>query len=243
MHKPYKRIAEHADKAILFIHGIVGTPNHFAPFLKLAPPNMSIHNILLDGHGKDVLDFAQTSMKKWEAQVALAVEELAEDHNEIYIVAHSLGTLLAIEQAVKNPKITKLFLLAVPLKLFLKPKMFTQSVKVYLNKIDPNDPALTAAKNCYGIAQDRNLLHYLGWAPRFLELFSKIRETRKRLKDIPIPCVAYQSVKDEMVACSCGKLLTRNPNITVVQLKNSGHFYYAGEDLSILMDAFAAFLS
>ncbi len=243
MHKPYKRIAEHADKAIVFIHGIVGTPNHFASFMKLIPVNMSIHNILLDGHGKGVLDFAQTSMKRWEAQVALAVEELAENHNEIYIVAHSLGTLLAIEQAVKNPKITKLFLLAVPLKLFLKPKMFTQSRRVYLNKIDPEDPELLAAKNCYGIEQDRNLLHYLGWAPRFLELFSKIRKTRKILNRLQTPCVAYQSTKDEMVACSSGKLLAANPKISVVELKNSGHYYYDERDLSVLTDDFTAFIS
>ena len=110
MHKEYKRIVANAEKAILFIHGIVGTPNHFKNLLPLIPDDLSVYNILLDGHGKGVKDFSKTAMGKWEAQVAAAVEELAKNHKEVYIVAHSLGCLLAIEQAISDCRITKLFL-------------------------------------------------------------------------------------------------------------------------------------
>ncbi len=126
-HKEWKRIAEDAETAILFIHGIVGTPNHFGAFVEHIPDNVSVYNMLLDGHGKGVEDFGNTSMEKWEEQVENAVEELARIHEEIYIVAHSMGTLFAIEQAIKSKKVTKLFLLAVPLKLFIKPRMITNS--------------------------------------------------------------------------------------------------------------------
>ena len=54
MHKEYKRIVENSPKALLFIHGILGTPNHFAPFIPLVPENLSVYNLLLDGHGKGV---------------------------------------------------------------------------------------------------------------------------------------------------------------------------------------------
>ena len=37
--------------AILFIHGILGTTSHFEPFLSLVPPNWSICNLSLKGHG------------------------------------------------------------------------------------------------------------------------------------------------------------------------------------------------
>ena len=171
MHKEYKRICNGADKAVLFIHGIVGTPNHFSDFVQLVPDHISVHNVLLDGHGKGVQDFSKTSMAKWKLQVTLSVMELADTHKEIYIVAHSLGSLLAIEQAISNPKVTKLFLLATPLKLFLKPKMFRNSIRMYLGKIPPDDAELAAAKKCYGIGPDKNPLHYLGWAPRYWELF------------------------------------------------------------------------
>lgn len=243
MHQEYKRITGLSDKAILFIHGIVGTPEHFNEFIKLVPEHISIHNILLDGHGKKARDFSKTSMEKWKNQVAQAVEDLAKEHKEIYIVAHSLGGLLAMEQAITNPKITKMFLLAVPLKLFLRPKMFINSLKVYAGRIKPEDKWAVAAKNCYGIQQDKNPFHYLGWIPRFIELFAQMRKTRKTISLINIPTVTYQSMKDEMVSKKSIEILKQNPNIVVNKLENSGHYYYEENDFSLLKTAFGKFVS
>ena len=242
MHKEYKRIVNHATKAILFIHGIIGTPDHFHFLLPLVPENISIHNLLLDGHGKGVREFSKTSIKKWEAQVALAVEDLAKQHQEIYIVAHSLGSLLAIEQAIKNEKVTKLFLLAVPLQVSVKPRMLRNTMRVYFDKIDPNDEELVAAKRCCGVVQSKNLLLYLGWIPRYLELFAKIRQIRSQVALLKTPCLACQSAKDEMVSPRAIRILETNPTIAVMELKNSGHCYYEKSDLARLQDAFADFL-
>ncbi len=242
MHREYKRIVEGSDKAVMFIHGIAGTPNHFKDFLPLVPENLSVHNILLDGHGKGVKDFSKTSMEKWEAQIHTAVNALAEKHNEICIVAHSLGCLLAMEQAIKNPKVSKLFLLAAPLKLSIKPRMLGNTLRVYFDKIDPDDAVLMAAKNCYGITDDRNPLRYFGWIPRYLELFSKIRKTRKVIENIRIPCVAYQSARDEMVSKKSKDILLRNPNISVIELENSGHYYYPEKDFAAVQNGFVEFI-
>ena len=241
-HKQYIRICENASAAVLFIHGIVGTPNHFREFVPLVPEHMSLYNLLLDGHGKSVRDFSKTSMEKWETQVTSVVEELSATHRKIYIVAHSLGTLLAIEQAVKNEKICKLFLLAVPLCLRLKLKVMTNSMKVYFDRIRPDDYEAQAAKNCYGIAQDRNPLHYLGWIPRFLELFAKIRQTRKTLEQLTTPCVVYQSDRDEMVSNRSEKYLFK-PNISVKRLAKSGHYCYDRYDFALLKSELQKMLS
>lgn len=241
-HKEYVRKSENSNTAILFIHGIVGTPNHFNEFVSLAPESVSVYNLLLDGHGKSVKDFSKTSMKKWETQVASVVEELSLTHEKIYIIAHSLGTLLAMEQAVKNKKVCKLFLLAVPLSLSLKPKMLVNSLKVYFDRIRPEDYEALAAKKCYGIEKDKNPLHYIGWIPRFLELFAKIRQTRNNITLLNTPCIAYQSAKDEMVSRRSEKHLKRNSNILVKQLKNSGHYYYDKEDFAFLLSEFCNLL-
>ena len=241
-HKEYIRICDHAAVAVLFIHGIVGTPNHFHAFVPLVPENFSVYNLLLDGHGKGVRDFAGTSMRKWEEQVNAVVEELSLTHEKIYIVAHSLGTLLAIEQSLKNKKVSKLFLLAVPLRLALKPKMAINACKVFFDKVDPDDHEAIAAKNCYGVAQDRNPLHYFGWVPRFLELFAKMRQTREMIGQISSKCTVYQSAHDEMVARQSEKYLKNKPNITVNVLQNSGHYHYAGEDFARLLAEFERML-
>ena len=241
--KEYLKIRPSASVAILFIHGIVGTPNHFNPFVSLVPNTVSVYNLLLDGHGKGVKDFSRTSMKKWEEQVEKAITQLSETHQKIYIVAHSMGTLFAVDQALKCEKVAKLFLLAVPLKIFLKPQMFTNSMKVYFNKIQPTDKVALAAKKCYGVEQDKNPFSYIGWIPRFLELFTKARNIRKSMCLLKTPCTVYQSEKDEMVSLRSVKYLRDNPGISVVQLKNSGHYYYDENDFDFLLKEFEKFVS
>ena len=241
-HKEYKRINPGARAAILFIHGIVGTPNHFADFVSLVPSDVSVCNILLDGHGGSVRDFSRTSMQKWERQVRDAVDELTLSHTEVYIVAHSMGTLFSIDRAIENEAVKGLFLLAVPLVISPKPRMVSNLCKVYFDKIKSDDAVALAAKRCYGIAQDKNTFHYLGWLPRYLELFAKAKETRRKMQLLQTPCTAYQSAKDELVSTASAKLLRQNEAISVVELKNSGHYYYAPDDLAFLLREFENFI-
>ena len=241
-HKEYKRINPCARAAVLFVHGIVGTPNHFADFVSLVPENVSVYNVLLDGHGGSVRDFSHTSMQKWEKQMRDAVDELMLSHTEVYIVAHSMGTLFAIDRAIENEAVKGLFLLAVPLVISPKPRMVSNLCKVYFDKIKPDDVVAQAAKRCYGIAQDKNPFHYVGWLPRYLELFAKAKETRRKIQLLQTPCVAYQSAKDELVSHKSAQRLAKNEKISVVELKNSGHYYYAPDDLAFLLRAFENFM-
>ena len=242
-HKEYIRIVQDSKVVVLFIHGIVGTPNHFNEFVSSVPESFSVYNLLLDGHGKGVKDFSKTSMKIWEDQVSSVVEKLSLAYEKIYIVAHSLGTLLAIEQAIKNTKICKLFLLAVPLCLSLKIRMPINSLKVYFDKIHPDDYEALAAKKCYGIEKDKNPFHYIGWIPRFLELFVKIRQTRKIIDFLNTPCFVYQSKKDEMVSSKSIKYLNQNLYMHINELENSGHYYYPKEDFDFLITEFNKMLN
>ena len=242
-HKEYKRINPQARAAVLFVHGIVGTPNHFADFLPLVPEQVSVYNILFDGHGGSVRDFSHTSMQKWEAQVRDAVDELSLTHSEIYIVAHSMGTLFAIDRAIESEAVKGLFLLAVPLGIAPKVRMVSNLCKVYFDKIKPDDVVALAAKRCYGIAQNKNPFHYVGWIPRYLELFAKAKETRRKIPLLQTPCIAYQSACDELVSGKSAKLLKQNDAISVVELKTSGHFYYAPTDFDLLLTEFEKFIN
>ena len=242
IHTEHKRINPKARAAVLFVHGIVGTPNHFAEFVSRVPEGMSVHNLLLDGHGGSVRDFSHTSMQKWEEQVKNAVDELCTTHSEIYIVAHSMGTLFAIDRAIENESVKGLFLLAVPLKIAPKLRMISNLCKVYFDKIRPDDEVALAAKRCYGIAQDKNPFHYFGWVPRYLELFSKARKSRKRIQELKTPCRVYQSARDELVSGASEKWLLKNENVSVTSLENSGHYYYTQNDFSFLLNDFENFL-
>ena len=241
-HEPMNKIAPNAKSAILFIHGIVGTPNHFKQFIPQIPKHISVCNILLEGHGGTAIEFSAASMKKWEAQVDAKVSELLFSHSEVYIVAHSMGTLFAIDQAIRRPNVMGLFLLAVPLDVFVKPQAVANSLKVQLNCIDSKDAAAKAAVACYGIETDINLLHYIGWAPRFIELLQKIRETKRILPQLNTKTYVYQSLKDELVSMKSSELLKEISCVTQTILHNSGHFYYPDYDWKILMQGFQKFI-
>ena len=229
-------------KALLFIHGIAGTPQHFEPFLPLVPGNMTVRNLLLAGHGGTVQDFSRASMAEWRAQVAEALDELQRDNEQIYIAAHSMGTLFAIQEALQRPAVVALFLLAVPLKLRLRPAMVGNALKVYFNRISPDDLPALAALRCYGIAPDKNPLHYLGWLPRYLELLAEIRKCRPLIEKLKTPCTAYQSAKDEMVSPAAATLLREHGSVRVILLPDSGHYYYAPLDEERLLKDFSEFV-
>lgn len=241
-HKEYKHIVPEAETAVLFIHGIAGTPNHFKDFLPLVPKEFSVYNILLDGHGGKTEDFSKTSMKKWENQVDFTVSDLLKAHKKIIIVAHSLGTLLAIEQAVKERRIEKLFLLAVPIKLFVKPIALFSAFRIYLGNVPESNEKLVAMKNCCGIELSKNLLKYLGWIPRFLELFGKIGETRKIIGNLKTDCMIFQSFGDELVSKKSIKYLEEKTSASINVLEKSGHYYYEKKDFDYLLGELRKFI-
>ena len=213
--------------AILFIHGILGTTSHFEPFLSLVPPNWSICNLSLKGHGGSVKDFSQASMTEWKQQVKNALEELSETNNKIIIVAHSMGTLFAIQEAIEKPVD----------ELFLRSSAASDVYKRQGN-IKPDDKWSLAAQNAYSIERDNHILRYFGWIPRYLELFSEIRKTRKIIGKLQTPSHIYLSMLDEMVSPKCSKLFKDNPCICVKSLQTSGHFYYSPEDQCLMKEDF-----
>lgn len=99
MHSELKRIIPGAKNAVLSVHGINATPRFFDEYVAVLPADFSVHNIRLPGHGGTVKDFGRHSSKEWEAHVRTCLDELRASHERVYIVAHSLGTLLSIREA------------------------------------------------------------------------------------------------------------------------------------------------
>lgn len=242
-HREYKRIVPGARIAVLFLHGIVSTPRHFDPFLPMVPEDVSVWALLLDGHGMGVQEFGRSSMAKWEAQVQEAVEELSHSHDRLYLVAHSMGTLFSFCHAVKNEKIAGLFLLASPLKVFVRFKMLSTAFRLYFDLVKPEDEVTQAMRNSLSDTVSRNPFHYIRWISRFLELFSMIRRTRKELRKLTTPTVVCQSKKDELVSTRSVKYLKSNPHIRIFMLKNSMHTYYEKKDMEIVKQEFQKFIN
>lgn len=118
-HREYIRLVPGADTAVLFLHGIVGTPRHFdsrLPLVQLVPETWSVYSLLLPGHGGSVEDFSVSTMQQWKDYVWKTFDALAQTHRHIVLAGHSMGTLFAIQLAIeKGEKIPFLFLIAAPI--------------------------------------------------------------------------------------------------------------------------------
>ena len=121
-------------------------------------------------------EFSKSAFSIWENEVSEKIKRLSAHYDNIVIVAHSLGTLLAINAAIHFPeKIKQLFLIAVPLKITVKPSAVWTSLKVAFGWVKPGNVIAMAAKTAYSIEPTKKLYEYLGWAPRFYELLRKQR--------------------------------------------------------------------
>ena len=241
-HVEYKRIVDGANKAVLLIHGILSTPNHFRELIPLIPENYSVYAMITAGHCGSVSDFSHSSLEKWEVSVQKALDELLKTHKEIYIVGYSMGNLFAIEQAIKEPKVKKLFCIAIPIKVRVRVRMVDIALRVYFNKYREKDMAARGCKESYGVTDSKNIFKYLGWIPRFFDLFKLIKRVRKNLNKLQTPCVAFQSMKDELVSPKSIKILKSESNMRVEKLDKSTHFYYEPNNLEVLKKEFKQFL-
>lgn len=233
-HKKYVRMADNKKTAVLMIHGILGTPRHFDCIMDVIPEEWSIINILLDGHGKEVKDFSRTSMKKWKHQVLKIMSRLNKEYEEIVIVGHSMGTLLGIMASFAYPqKVKCMFLLNVPLKVHMRPMVVSNAVKILLKK-ETRDTNASNMKMSGSIRVHLRLWEYLGWIPRYLELFQLVRQTRERIDSVRIPTWSFQSRGDELVSNRSISYLENHPVIVNQVLEHSGHFGYSPEDLEVI---------
>ena len=227
MHSPLKRIVSGAKAAVLFIHGINATPRFFDEYAAALPEGISVHSLLLPGHGGTVKDFGRYGAAEWEAHVRDALDEMRTSHERVYIVAHSLGTLLAIREAVRDDRqIAGMLLLCVPLRIFSRPTAWLRNLHRVLQ------PAKYAEeiRTCYGTEVDWRLWRYTGWILRYAELFALSRDARKKVASLRVPCRVFMAQDDEQVSLRSEKCMAGNPAIRMHRMPGSSHHLFAPED-------------
>lgn len=242
MHKPYERKVPGGKTALLCLHGILGSPEHFRAFLPYVPESVSVFALLLDGHGGRTQDFSKSSMEKWKAQVHEKLASLSGEYSRIYILGHSMGTLLALDACMSYPKVSGLFLLAVPLRIAVRPAAVFYSLKAYLGLSKDGDPLSSAYEAAHSVTLSKNPFLYIGWLPRYLELFQISRKVRSQMSSVSVPCVIFQSEKDELVSARSARHIPAQENFSSSVLPSARHFVYTPENMDTLGAALHSFL-
>ena len=242
-HKTYINKVSGARKAVLFIHGFLGSPEHFERFIMHVPNDISVYNILLEGHGGSVLDFGKASMQEWKKQVTEVTDELCANYEQIYIVAHSMGAFFAMEEAIKHSdKVIGLYLLQTPLKIAVKPTAAINTLRSFFD-VFSNNAVAKAYKDAHSVKLNFRLWEYLFWIPRYLELFKESKKARTTILELDTQCLIFQSRRDELVSMKSLCFIPQKSNIQVKVLNNSAHFIYDCEEEKLLIDCFINMIS
>ncbi len=241
-HSEYVRIGKDSAGAVLMIHGILGSPRHFDRFLDAIDETWSVYNILLDGHGKTVEDFSETSMEKWKKQVDHKLWELCARHKKVVVIAHSLGALLAVDAVARHHRVIGMVLLGMPLVVRVKPGMSVLGVRYALGVTDEQDPVAVTVRQVTAVAPEKYLWRYLKTLPRFWELLQMCHKIRDKIPQISVPTYVFQSRQDELVSIKSCKYLQENPNVSVEILERSGHFLYSQGDMETICNCITALL-
>lgn len=107
-------------RGVLFIHGFASSPQIFRKYGEMfLDKGYVVSGVRLEGHGTSVAHLASTTAVDWYLSAREKYIELQKECEEVSIVAHSLGTLLAIILASLYP-IKSMILLSSPI--YVRPK-------------------------------------------------------------------------------------------------------------------------
>lgn len=231
-----------SQTVIVFIHGILESPSQFEDLSEIISHKYDVKMLLLPGHGKTGRDFAKSKMYEWKKYLSENLSFLRQKYENIIMVGHSMGCLLAVFEAIRDPdKIKGLFLMANPLSIYVNPRGLKNGFRIAYNMKKQNGPVNPFIKKHYSVSECQ-IWDYPMWIPRYNELFSESRRIREIIKNLSVPSVNIFSQKDEFVSINSIKYFAKVKNYKLILLKNSGHFYYTTYDRAIILNSFTSFL-
>ncbi|MBE6681916.1 MAG: alpha/beta hydrolase [Ruminococcaceae bacterium] len=235
--KEFIRHSDNTQLCVLFIHGVLSSPSYFEKYIELLGEDAAVYAVLLEGHGGNVKDFGNASMKKWKHQVSETVDMLLEKYEKLVIVCHSMGSYFAVEQAVKHQeRIKGLCLLQPALNIGIKPFALKYAFMVLFEIKKEDDEILKAYNDINSVTLTKKPWHYIKWIRRIFEIASESGKTRKNMSNLVMPCTVFISQNDEITPVKPDKHIPKCDNIKHHVLSKSTHFVYDNDDEKLIIE-------
>ena len=220
------------DVCAVFIHGFMGSPAQFSRLAEVARAAGSQSRLItLPGHGGGVREFMRAGRSAWLAHVETELADLRAQHEKLLLVGHSMGGLLAINAAAKQPEgIAGILALALPLYL----RATANGLRIRIHSVLParpeEDSRVCAARELRGV-QGVTLWNAPALVPNSLGLLRLMAQTRKALPNLAVPLNVINSAEDELVSRrSLAFVRERLPKASVFEQRESSHFWYSEND-------------
>ncbi len=185
-------------KAVLLIHGWTSVPYEFRRLGRYLNENgYTVSSPLLRGHGTVSKDLENVHWEDWLCDATKAYEELAKNHEEIYVAGTSLGANLTVMLAKNKPKISGIVLMAMPYAVRFERlgKAVLRFVNIFIKygwKFYPpffGSPHLVTRMISYRKYPIKSVL----------EVADLIKISRREISKVTQPCFVMQSNRDIII--------------------------------------------
>lgn len=227
---------------ILFIHGIFSSHIQFAKMINMfSNEGYSIYAVSLKGHGMESIHMTKIDHRIWLEQVNNTLNMLLRKYKNVYIISHSLGTLLTVNCERIN-EVKKCILLSPA----ARPKITLQSMKLglLLENEKLKDPFLVENRKIRGV-KFKGLKKVHAIKP-LLALFKLIRLSRNKFPNIELDTLIAISKNDETVRFSSGEFVYKrisSKNKQLFKMVKSYHAVYDPEEEKELLNKCFDFIS
>ncbi len=199
----------------LLLHGFTATTTEVRPLgERLHAAGHTVSAPLLPGHGTHPDDLNKVRWQDWLQTAESEYLRLTEQCEEVWVAGESMGGLLCLLLAAKNPDIKNLMLYAPALYVNkMSAAYMLQYFMKYLTKKPRKDDFLWKGYNVYPLKGA-------------VELLKLQKETRKVLGMVKQPTLAFFSEKDATVKLAASDLMKRklgSKELELVILKESPH--------------------
>lgn len=228
-HRPFS-LDTNGDTAVLLVHGIYGSPLQFRAIAQhLQSLGVACRAVLLTGHGGSGRDFYLAKGNTWRDTVRQEAAQLKKRYPHVFLMGHSMGGLLCLEEALENGA-DGVITLCAPLRFKIGFAQIAMTARMLLGNEAYDDERMRCYREGYSV-QASVFESALG-VGRFFDLFRLMKSAKKAAEALQTKALILQSRKDESVWVKSAVLLNQllGQSSRVVLLEQSIHAYFPPAD-------------
>ena len=242
-HKEYQRDTG-AKIGVIFVHGILGTPNQFLKIdYVMEKQGYDSHSILLPGHGKTARELRSTTYRNWLDYSSECIGKMRKRYQKLYLVGHSMGGLLCINALVQN-RADGLILINTPARTTVSAVQIKRSMGLVLPFLPKDHAYLKAHKESAGV-EINQFYEYIMLTKPMLEVSKLIMKTRRCFSQVETSTLIIQSKNDEVVFYKNAYFLKENisgAKQDILFLNDSSHALFSQRDEEKMIDHILRFV-
>lgn len=212
----------------LLLHGFTATTAEVRPLgERLHAAGHTVSAPLLPGHGTHPDDLNKVRWQDWIQTAQSEFEKLSDQCDEVWVAGESMGGLLSLMLAAKNPNIKNLMLYAPALS--VRKLQVAYVLQYFMKHLAKSSTSAHLAWKGYNVYPLKGAV----------ELLKLQKETRKALGRVTQPTLAFFSEKDATVKLEASDYIKRklgSTELELVILKESPHVILLANEQQKVID-------